>query len=114
MFTVQRKSTPDLVPLVRHLAAAASSPKGSSGGSSSSSIPATVNFDSLKSLPTTLPFPAAAEAAGAAAAAQPAPAARQVQQGTVEMVAGLLREELGLTLFGFDVVVSDAGEAGLR
>jgi hypothetical protein len=95
----QRKSTPDLRLPVELLA---SEP--------SAGIPTSLGFDSLKSLPTTLPWAAATPgAAGGAAAGDGEQQGRELLQDTAELVAGLLRERLRLTLFGFDVVISDAG-----
>lgn len=99
-------------------------------------VPDSISFDSLKSLPTTLPWlrkqqaqqqaqaAAASGTDGAAAAAQPAVAdgglppvpgqvASLMQRPTFEAVAAALRKRLGLTLFGFDLVFdSIAGAVG--
>lgn len=135
VFWTQRKSTPDLGPLARKLA-----------DDPDADIPSSIGFDSLKSLPTTLPWlrqlappahaaaPAAVAAAAATtldpgaaassaggpskqleAAAGPQPAAGGAQAAlppgyelmrrpTFEAVATALRQQLGLTLFGFDLV----------
>jgi hypothetical protein len=64
-------------------------------------------FDSLASLPTQLPSSWRAPAEeGAAAAAKEAPVNLEVLQP----LAACLRQQLQLSLFGFDVVVSAAGE----
>ncbi|KAL4448397.1 hypothetical protein ABPG75_005616 [Micractinium tetrahymenae] len=143
VFWAQRKSTPDLGPLARRLA---EDPEAD--------IPSSIGFDSLQSLPTTLPWlrqlaapaPAAAAAAAAVAAAGPGaaegttggageqqaaaagaslaqPAAAAAASGaqaalppgyelmrrpTFEAVAAALRQQLGLTLFGFDLVFDRA------
>ncbi|KAG2448349.1 hypothetical protein HYH02_006931 [Chlamydomonas schloesseri] len=82
-----------------------------------------LTFDSLKSLPTTLPSAggsaatAAAGVAGSATAAATAAAAATSSftpsQEVLERLAAHLRSALGLSLFGFDVVVS-AGDQGLQ
>lgn len=99
----QRKSTPDLGPLARHLAA-----------NPEADVPSSIAFDSLKSLPTSLPWTRQLEqqAAGPAGAlgGQRSPS-RVLEQGIAELVARLLRQRLELTLFGFDIVISDAGES---
>lgn len=144
MFWTHRKSTPDLGPLARRLA---SNPDAN--------IPTSIAFDSLKSLPTTLPWlrqldppapapavaaapaaagagpaaagsakggpseqlpaaaaaglqePGAAAAAGEAQAALP-PGYELMRRPTFEAVAAALRQQLGLTLFGFDLVLDRA------
>lgn len=115
-----RRSTPDLAGLAAQLEA---DPEGAD-------IPASIAFDSLKSLPTSLPWlrggaggsgsagggAAAAAAEGAAAAAGagegaergPPPGQELMRQSTFEAVADALREGLGLTLFGFDLVFDSA------
>ncbi|KAL4433219.1 hypothetical protein ABPG77_003267 [Micractinium sp. CCAP 211/92] len=131
VFWTQRRSTPDLGPLARILA-----------DDPDADIPSSIGFDSLKSLPTTLPWlrrleppapePAATAAAAAAgfepeaagssngdpgaprgaAAAAPAGHAQAAQspghelmrRPTFEAIAAALRQQLGLTLFGFDLV----------
>jgi hypothetical protein len=60
-------------------------------------------FDSLKSLPTQLPPAAAAPPPPPGAPA--ASGSGRLNQAAVEAVAGWLTQHLGLTLFGFDVVV---------
>ncbi|PNW85347.1 hypothetical protein CHLRE_03g182100v5 [Chlamydomonas reinhardtii] len=76
-----------------------------------------LTFDSLKSLPTKLPSDAspaasAASAAVPAAAAAAAPAATSFtpSQEVLELLAAHLRAALGLSLFGFDVVVRTVEE----
>lgn len=107
VFMLQRKSTPDLQPLVqRHLAA-----------NPDADLPSSINFDSLKSLPTALPWarqlgeqqPAAAAAGSARQEPQQGSGSRQLEQATAELVARLLREQLHLTLFGFDIVIDHQG-----
>ncbi len=141
VFWTQRRSTPDLGPLARILA-----------DDPDADIPSSIGFDSLKSLPTTLPWlrrlePPAPEpaATAAAAAAGPGPGAAGSSKGnpgeqqatagnpgeqrgaaaaapagdaqaaespghelmrrpTFEAIAAALRQQLGLTLFGFDLV----------
>lgn len=131
VFWTQRRSTPDLGPLARILA-----------DDPDADIPSSIGFDSLKSLPTTLPWlrrleppapePAATAAAAAtgpgpeaagsskgnpgeqrgAAAAAPAgdaqaaepPGYELMRRPTFEAIAAALRQQLGLTLFGFDLV----------
>ncbi|GBF98687.1 hypothetical protein Rsub_11401 [Raphidocelis subcapitata] len=66
-----------------------------------------LRFDSLASLPTRLPAHMAAPPKDGAAARPPQPLPRPA----LEAVAAHLRRALGLTLFGFDVVVcSDTGD----
>ena len=105
VFVTQRKSTPDLQPLVQQLAMS-----GQDTG-----IPACIGFDSLKSLPTALPWSAAAPAGEPATSSAPEGSqgryrSRELRQGTVELLADLLRRQLQLTLFGFDVVSTSTGE----
>ncbi|KAG2442579.1 hypothetical protein HXX76_002664 [Chlamydomonas incerta] len=71
-----------------------------------------LTFDSLKSLPTTLPSAArpAAAAASAAAPAVAAAASFTPSQEVLERLAAHLRAALGLSLFGFDVVVRAVDE----
>ena len=118
VFWTQRKSTPDLAPLAAQLAADADA-----------DIPASIGFDSLKSLPTTLPWlrrtqkpqapaqheqqqaqQAQAEADGVAAGSGGGSVAGRelMRQPTFEAVAAALRQRLGLTLFGFDLVFDRA------
>lgn len=92
----------------------------------SADVPDSISFDSLKSLPTTLPWLRKQQAqqqaqagsssadASSAPAAQPAAAdglppvpgqvASLMRRPTFEAVAAVLRKRLGLTLFGFDLV----------
>lgn len=77
-------------------------------------------FDSLKSLPTQLPHsfsaPETTSSSGAASAATPgigttasaAVPGAQLDMAALEAMAGWLRTQLGLTLFGFDVVLPSA------
>eukprot|EP00887_Chlorella_sp_A99_P007410 scaffold2.g7410.t1 len=115
VFYTQRRSTPDLGPLAAQLA-----------DDPEADIPAAIDFDSLRSLPTSLPWgrrrgpgPAAEEAAVGAGGGSPAaapvppvpPASAEellLRAETVRVVAGVLHDELGLTLFGFDLVVDPA------
>lgn len=92
-------------------------------------VPDSISFDSLKSLPTTLPWlrkqqaqAAAAGSAGGPAAAVhsdgglppvPGQVASLMQRPTFEAVAASLRKRLGLTLFGFDLVF-DSIAGGVR
>ena len=112
VFWALRRSTPDLGSLVALLAA-----------DPEADIPSSIGFDSLKSLPTSLPWLrraggniAAAAGAGAGtmaaegAAAGPPPGHELMRRSTFEAVAAALRQRLGLTLFGFDIVFdSSAG-----
>lgn len=94
---MQRRSTPDLGPLVAALAA---DPEGADA-------PASLGFDSLKSLPTSLPW----LRRGAPADGAPPPGHELLRRPTFEAVAAALRARLGLTLFGFDLVFDpSAGE----
>jgi hypothetical protein len=69
-----------------------------------------LTFDSLKSLPTALPSAAVTAATGpaaatAASASVSSAASFTPSQEVLERLAGHLRSALGLSLFGFDVVV---------
>ncbi|PRW44989.1 inositol 4-trisphosphate 5 6-kinase family [Chlorella sorokiniana] len=108
VFWAERKSTPDLRSLAEQLAA-----------DPEADVPDSISFDSLKSLPTTLPWlrkqQAQPQAAGGSADGGLPPVPGQVaslmQRPTFEAVAAALRKRLGLTLFGFDLVFdSIAGE----
>lgn len=104
VFSARRRSTPDLAPLARLLAA-----------DPDAGVPAAIDFDSLRSLPTLLPWTQRAQKAGGSGGgrgsdAAPVPELLQ-HPHTLEAVAAALRQELGLTLFGFDVVFdAPAGE----
>lgn len=110
VFWTQRRSTPDLGPLARLLAE-----------DPAADLPTSVGFDSLKSLPTSLPWARqAASTAGAAPGGAAAAAGREAEappghelmrQPTFEAVASALRARLGLTLFGFDLVFDRAAGA---
>lgn len=98
---------------------------------SSADVPDSISFDSLKSLPTTLPWLRKQQAqagsssadASSVPAAQPAAAdglppvpgqvASLMRRPTFEAVAAVLRKRLGLTLFGFDLVF-DSMAGGAR
>ena len=96
-------------------------------------VPDSISFDSLKSLPTTLPWLRKQQAQQAQAAASsteasstpahsaaadglppvPGQVASLMRRPTFEAVAAALRKRLGLTLFGFDLVFdSIAGAVG--
>ncbi|KAI8475821.1 MAG: hypothetical protein J3K34DRAFT_456019 [Monoraphidium minutum] len=122
VFYATRASIPDVA---RPGAAALAAAAAAAGGPAAERL--ALRFDSLASLPTALPphmaagggatlqpsgGGAPAEAGGAAAAAAAAaPAAPPLHQGALEAVAGFLRGRLGLSLFGFDIVVcADTGE----
>lgn len=110
VFWTQRRSTPDLRCLVQRMAA---DPEGADA-------PASIGFDSLKSLPTTLPWlrrqqqgaatsaPAPGEGGEGAAASAAVPGHELLRRPTFEAVAEALRARLGLTLFGFDLVFDPA------
>ncbi|KXZ41468.1 hypothetical protein GPECTOR_449g344 [Gonium pectorale] len=118
-------------PSIPNLAPAASSPSGGGPASASASSPAPqpsaltlhggrLEFDSLKSLPTPSSLPSAtaaiaataATSTSAASAVGPTPAASAPSQAVLEAVAAHLRSELGLSLFGFDVVVASGSGGG--
>lgn len=65
-------------------------------------------FDSLKSLPTALQ----SHQGVATSAVGPSPGERLPSQAVLERIAAHLRKELGLSLFGFDVVIAAAGAGG--
>jgi hypothetical protein len=115
VFTLQRKSTPNLGPLVAQLAAAPEA-----------DIPAAINFDSLHSLPTSLPWarptPATQQPQGVGLAAATQDANGKVQQQQKQgrednhlvreealiQIAAILQRQINLTLFGFDLVFDRA------
>ena len=128
VFWAQRRSTPDLSSLAERLAA-----------DPEADIPSSIGFDSLQSLPTTLPWLRGGggggsggggggqapstwqphEGGGITGSADQLPAvpgqvASLMRQPTFEAVAAALRQRLGLTLFGFDLVFDRvAGEGGV-
>ncbi|KAL4857680.1 Inositol-tetrakisphosphate 1-kinase 6 [Chlorella vulgaris] len=118
VFWTQRPSTPNLGQLAAQLAA-----------NPDADIPASIGFDSLRSLPTKLPEQRRAAqtqagggvgegaASGCSTGSSTSGVAGEargqhlMQQGTFEAVAAALRQRLGLTLFGFDLVLDHgAGE----
>ncbi len=92
VFQTPRKSIPDVASL-----------SSSSNGAGDKDVQQHVLlFDSLKSLPTELP--AALQGSDAHT-----PSSRDIEPldpGVLEVIAGWLRSQLQLTLFGFDVVVA--------
>jgi hypothetical protein len=128
VFSVQKRSTPDLQPLRDYLASNLSGNRSSSrcggngggGGNGSEEedddldIPTSIEFHSLESLPTSLPW--LSRLAGPndtfTAAQLPSPPAAMMHSGFLTRLAQVFRKHLGLTLFGFDVVFDyAAGEA---
>jgi inositol-1,3,4-trisphosphate 5/6-kinase len=129
VFSVQKRSTPDLQPLRDFLALHLSSGGHGGGGNRGDTveeeeededldIPTSIEFNSLESLPVSLPWlsrimdPGAPAASAATAPPPTPPPAGVMHPGFLTQLAQVFRKHLGLTLFGFDVVFDyAAGEA---
>ncbi|KAL4520125.1 hypothetical protein Ndes2526B_g01335 [Nannochloris sp. 'desiccata'] len=117
VFSVQKRSTPDLQPLRDFLASHVSSGEVVGNGGEEEEdlgIPTSIEFNSLESLPTSLPWLRRlidSSDAGTTTLA-PVPPAALMHPGFLTQLAQVFRKHLGLTLFGFDVVFDyAAGEA---
>ena len=126
VFSVQKRSTPDLQPLrdflASHLSSNGNSGNGNGNGNSTNEeedealdIPTSIEFNSLESLPTSLPWLsrlAGGDPSSNATAPPPPPPAAMMHPGFLTQIAQVFKKHLGLTLFGFDVVFDyAAGEA---
>lgn len=101
VYTHKKKSTPDLSPLSTLLAT-----------DPNCDIPTSLHFDSLHSLPVTLPKSLQPGGHAELQAESKAKAEALLRPQYLESIAHALREQLKLTLFGFDVVFDvTAGEA---
>jgi hypothetical protein len=108
VFSVQKRSTPNLQPLRDFLASYTTSGVGGVGlvggqEKEDVDIPTSIEFNSLESLPISLPWLRQITDSSSAGASQQVPAAI-MHPDFLTQLAQVLRKHLGLTLFGFDVV----------
>jgi len=122
VFSAQKRSTPNLQPLREILASHVSSGWDDGGGGVAGGeeeedldIPTSIEFNSLESLPTSLPWLRRitdSSSAGATGALAPQMPAAMMHSDFLTQLAQVLKKHLSLTLFGFDVVFDyAAGEA---
>ncbi|CAI5483479.1 unnamed protein product [Closterium sp. Yama58-4] len=126
-FAAERRSTPDAAPLLQqqgqaHGEAGQQQEEEEEQRAKASAAPAAISFDSLKSLPMAFPsqpsekqqqqppLPQPVNSSGGARQAVTPPPAGAVggfNEAVARRAADLLRSALGLTLFGFDVLVQE-------